>query len=298
VSAGAIESRGLGKRYGRTWALADCSIEVPAGRISGLVGANGAGKTTLLRLLAGLSRPTAGTAVVADHEPADQAEFLRAIGYLAQEVPLYGAWTADDHLELGAHLNPGWDDDVARERLEALGIPLDRPVRKLSGGMRAQVGLALSLGKQPRVLLLDEPVAALDPLARRDFLGSLAAAVAETGVTVMLSSHLLPDLERVCDHLVLLANARPVVCGDIDELLRSHKVLTAARDGAAPQVIERDHHVVQRVDTARETSMVVELDGPVLDPAWRVDDIDLEGIVLAYLGGRAAHPSPLTEVLG
>jgi ABC-2 type transport system ATP-binding protein len=298
VSAGAIETRGLGKRYGRTWALEGCSIDVPAGRISGLVGANGAGKTTLLRLLAGLSRPTTGTAVVAGHEPADDVEFLRAIGYLAQEVPLYGSWTADDHLELGAHLNREWDDETARNRLEALGIPRDRAVRKLSGGMRAQVALALALGKRPRVLLLDEPVAALDPLARRDFLGSLAAAVAETGMTVLLSSHLLPDLERVCDHLVLLADARPVLCGDIDELLRSHKVLTAAKQGAAPKVIERDHRVVQRIDTARETNMVVELDGPVVDPAWRVDDVGLEEIVLAYLGGHTARASTLTEVAG
>jgi ABC-2 type transport system ATP-binding protein len=296
VSAGAIATSGLGKRYGRVWALEECSIDVPAGRISGLVGANGAGKTTLLRLLAGLSRPTTGSMVVADRAPADDPAFLADVGYLAQEVPLYTSWSADDHLELGAHLNPTWDDQLARDRLRALGIPLDRAVRKLSGGMRAQVGLALALGKRPRVLLLDEPVAALDPLARREFLASLAAAVVEHGMTVMLSSHLLPDLERVCDHLVLIADARPVLCGDIDELLAAHKRLTAFKQDANVSALARAHRIVQRTDAARETSVVVEVDGAVLDPAWRVHDIDLEEIVLAYLGQYAASRRELMAV--
>jgi ABC-2 type transport system ATP-binding protein len=286
----------LGKRYGRVTALEDCSIDVPAGRISGLVGANGAGKTTLLRILAGLSRPTTGSAVVADRSPADDPEFLADVGYLAQEVPLYASWTGDDHLAFGAHLNPRWDDDLARDRLRALGIPLDRAVRKLSGGMRAQVALALTLGKRPRVLLLDEPVAALDPLARREFLASLAAAVAEGGMTVLLSSHLLPDLERVCDHLVLIADARPVLCADIDELLHSHKLLTAAKHEASLSALARDHRIIQRTDTARETTALVDVDGSLLDPAWRVDDVDLEDIVLAYLGRHAATRGELIAV--
>jgi ABC-2 type transport system ATP-binding protein len=162
----------------------------------------------------------------------------------------------------------------------------------LSGGMRAQVALALALGKRPRVLLLDEPVAALDPLARREFLGSLAAAVAEGDITVLLSSHLLPDLERVCDHLVLLADAQPVICAEIDDLLASHKLLSApTRDDA---VIDRDHHVLTRTRTPREVSLVVRLNGPVLDPTWRIDDLDLEDIVLAYLG-QHAPASPVVE---
>jgi ABC-2 type transport system ATP-binding protein len=296
VSAGAIATSGLGKRYGRVWALEECSIDVPAGRISGLVGANGAGKTTLLRLLAGLSRPTAGSAVVADRSPGDDPEFLADVGYLAQEVPLYPSWTGNDHLEFGAHLNPRWDNDVACDRLRALGIPLDRAVRKLSGGMRAQVALALALGKRPRVLLLDEPVAALDPLARREFLASLAAAVAEGGMTVLLSSHLLPDLERVCDHVVLIADARPVLCGDIDDLLQSHKLLTAAKRDANLSALARDHRIIQRTDSARETSALVEVNGSVLDPAWRVDEVDLEEIVLAYLGRNAANRGELVAV--
>jgi ABC-2 type transport system ATP-binding protein len=290
----AIETAGLGKRYGRTWALRNCSIAVPEGRVSGLVGANGAGKTTLMRMLAGLSRPTEGTASVEGHAPTDSEQYLRNIGYLAQEIPLYRRWDANDHLALGAHMNPDWDDELARERLRSLRIPLDRKIESLSGGMRAQVALALALGKRPRVLLLDEPVAALDPLARREFLSTLVGAVAEHAVTVMLSSHLLPDLERVCDHLVLLADAEPVICSDIDELLATHKRLTApARSTAA---IEREHRVVHINRTPREVSMVVQCRGPIVDPEWRVEDIDLEEIVLAYLG-RASTPEPLMEAV-
>jgi ABC-2 type transport system ATP-binding protein len=287
----AIETRDLGKRYGSVWALQHCSIEVPVGRVSGLVGANGAGKTTLMRMLAGLSRPSAGHAQVAGRPPADHADFLQDIGYLAQEIPLYGRWNAADHLALGAHMNPRWDEKLTRERLANLRIPLDRPVAALSGGMRAQVALAIALGKRPKVLLLDEPVAALDPLARREFLSALAGAVADGDVTVLLSSHLLPDLERVCDHLILIADSQPVICAEIDDLLASHKLLTApARDTTA---IERDHQVITCTRTPREVSLIVKLNGPVIDPAWRVDDIDLEEIVLAYLGQRAEQPLAL-----
>lgn len=289
----AIETVDLGKRFGRVWALQHCSVEVPTGRVAGLVGANGAGKTTLMRMLAGLSRASAGQLRIAGRPPADERAFLGSIGYLAQEVPLYRRWNAQDHLDMGAHMNPTWDETVTSDRLRSLRIPLDRPIESLSGGMRAQVALALALGKRPQVLLLDEPVAALDPLARREFLSSLAAAVADGGVTVLLSSHLLPDLERVCDHLILLADAQPVVCAEIDDLLASHKLLAApTRDTAA---IERDHHVLTVTRTAREVSMTVKLNGPVIDPAWRVDDLDLEEIVLAYLGQHAVAPFELVE---
>jgi ABC-2 type transport system ATP-binding protein len=288
----AIQTTDLGKRYGSTWALQHCSIEVPVGHVSGLVGANGAGKTTLMRMLAGLSRPTAGSALVGGRTPSDRAEFLREIGYLAQEIPLYRRWTAADHLALGAHMNPVWDESFARDRIRSLRIPLDKPMEALSGGMRAQVALGLALGKRPSILLLDEPVAALDPLARHDFLGSLAAAVAEGGVTVLLSSHLLPDLERVCDHLILIADSRPVICSEIEDLLAVHKLLTApARDTSA---IEREHEVLTVSRTPREVSLTVKLNGPVIDPAWRIDDLGLEEIVLAYLG-HAAAPLALVE---
>jgi len=281
----AVETVGLGKRFGRTWALHDCTISVPTGSVCGLVGANGAGKTTLLRLLAGLSRATAGTATVTGLAPADDTAFLERVGYLAQETPLYRRWTASDHLSMGRHLNPVWDEAFATDRLQRLDIPLDRPVAALSGGMRAQVALALALGKRPRVLLLDEPVAALDPLARHEFLASLVAAVAETGVTVVLSSHLLPDLERVCDHLVLIADGCPVLSTGIEELLARHKVLRSAADDAP--VVQAGARVLARTRTPRELMLTVEIDGPVLDPRWDVADLGLEEIVLTYLGQRA-----------
>ena len=230
----AIETHELSKRYRRVSALTECSVTVPKGRACALVGPNGAGKTTLLRLLAGLARPTGGTASVLGGAPRQDPAFLAGIGFLAQEIPLYRRFTAEDHIRIGAHLNPRWDAGLARTRLEELRIPLDQRVGTLSGGQRAQVALALTLAKRPRLLLLDEPFAALDPLARRNFLATLTAAMAEAAgdLTVVLSSHLVTDLERVCDYILLLAGSRVQLCGDIDTLLAEHKVLHSVRDFA------------------------------------------------------------------
>jgi ABC-2 type transport system ATP-binding protein len=284
ATASTITASGAGKRFGRTWALRDCTFEVPAGALCALVGGNGAGKTTLLRLLAGLARPTEGDVFVAGRQPADDPVFLAEIGFLAQEIPLYRRWTAEDHLALGAHLNPRWDDDGTRDRLRRVGIPLDRRIEALSGGMRAQVALALALGKRPRVLLLDEPVAALDPLARRDFLATLTAAVAGDDLTVLLSSHLLADLERVSDHLVLLTAGRLALCADIDDVIAAHRVLTAPASAVDVVALERHHHVVHVDRTPRQVSVVARLGTGPIDDGWHVDDVGLEEIVLAYLG--------------
>ena len=284
----AIETQGLSKRYRRVTALSDCSITVPESRICALIGPNGAGKTTLLRLLAGLARPTGGTVSVLGGTPRQDPAFLAGIGYLAQDIPLYRRLTAEDHIKAGAHLNPRWDGESARTRLRELAIPLDRAAGTLSGGQRAQVALALTLAKRPRLLLLDEPVAALDPLARRHFLGTLTAAVAESGgeLTVVLSSHLIADLERVCDHIVLLAESRVQLCGDIDTLLAEHKVLVGARKDTS--ALERAHTVVHAVRTARQSTLLVRLGGPVLDPAYEASDVNLEELVLGYMGASAA----------
>jgi ABC-2 type transport system ATP-binding protein len=281
----AITTTGLTKCYGKTPALNDCTITVPEGRISALIGPNGAGKTTLLKLLAGLSKPTAGQVTVNGSVPRQAPAFLAEIGYLAQEIPLYRRLSAEDHIRAGAHLNPRWDGASVRERLTALNIPLDRPVGKLSGGQRAQVALSLILGKRPRLLLLDEPVAALDPLARRNFLGTLTDGVAMGGLTVMMSSHLVTDMERVCDHIVILSSSRVQVCGDIDDVLAEHKLLVGPRKDTT--AIERDNHVVQVTRTPRQTTMLVRLNGPVHDPAFQVSDVSLEDIVLAYMGEDA-----------
>jgi ABC-2 type transport system ATP-binding protein len=281
----AIETSALTKRYRKVTALNDCTITLPEGRISALIGPNGAGKTTLLRLLAGLSRPSAGQVIVNGSSPRQDPAFLADIGYLAQEIPLYRRLSAEDHIRAGAHLNPRWDAESVRERLTTLEIPLDRATGRLSGGQRAQVALALILAKRPRLLLLDEPVAALDPLARRNFLRILSDGVAVGGLTVLLSSHLVADLERVCDHLIMLASSRVQLYWDIEDLLAEHQVLTGPRKDTT--AIERSHQVVQVTRTPRQTTLLVRLNGPVIDPAFQASDVGLEELVLAYMGEDA-----------
>jgi ABC-2 type transport system ATP-binding protein len=281
----AIATRGLVKRYRRVTALSDCTITVPEGRISALIGPNGAGKTTLLRLLAGLARPSGGEVAVLGGVPRQDPAFLAEIGFLAQEIPLYRRLSAEVHIAAGAHLNPRWDAASVRHRLEGLNIPPDQAVGTLSGGQRAQVALSLTLAKRPRLLLLDEPVAALDPLARRQFLATLADAVAAGGLTVVLSSHLVADMERICDHLILLAASRVQLCGDIDTVLAEHRVLVGPRKDTT--AIERDHTLVQATHTARQSTLLIRGARPVIDPAWEAADVGLEELVLGYLGQGA-----------
>jgi ABC-2 type transport system ATP-binding protein len=292
----AIETSGLAKRYRRVTALSDCTISVPEGRISALVGPNGAGKTTLLRLLTGLAAPTAGRATVLGATPRQDPGYLAEIGFLAQEIPLYRRLTAQDHIGIGAHLNPRWDGDSVRARLGGLRIPLDQRVGTLSGGQRAQVALALTLAKRPRVLLLDEPLAALDPLARQNFLAALAEAAVGGELTIVLSSHLIADIERICDHLILLADSRVQLCGDIDALLAEHRVLVGPRKDTT--AIARAHAIVREDSTARQTTLLVRLNGPVIDPAWAVEETNLEEMVLGYMtqGGAGAGTGPAARL--
>jgi ABC-2 type transport system ATP-binding protein len=288
----AVATRGLAKRYGSVRALQDCSLSIPEGSVTALIGPNGAGKTTLLQLLAGLSRPTAGEMRVFGKPPSQSAEFLADVGFLAQEAPLYRRLDAEDHLAMGAHLNPRWDAALARDRLARLRVPTNRPVETLSGGQRAQVALA----KRPRLLLLDEPVASLDPLARREFLASLTEAVAAGGLTVVIASHLLLDLERVCDHLVLLNAARIQLCDGIETLLAEHRVLVGRRQPTS--ALGRAHTVVRVVTTPRETTAVVRLSGPLVDPGWEVEDVSLEELVVAYMAQDQSVPEGPRFVAG
>ncbi|MGN6799071.1 MAG: ABC transporter ATP-binding protein [Gaiellaceae bacterium] len=279
---GPVHADGLGKRYGATWALRDCTLEIPAGSVTALVGPNGAGKTTFLQLVVGLTRPTAGTVAVFGSDPiADSGAVLARIGFVAQEHPLYHGFTVADTLKLGRKLNPGWDDDVAYARVDQLGLPLDRKIGKLSGGQQAQVALTLALAKRPDLLVLDEPVASLDPLARREFLQTLMEAVAESELTVILSSHILADLERVCDHIVILANGRTQLAAPIDDVVATHRLLTGPRAEAA--AVARIHDVVSERHTERQTSLLVRANGHVYDATWELHEVDLEEIVLAYL---------------
>ncbi len=281
-----IQTRGLVKQFRRVTALSDCDITVPEGCICALIGPNGAGKTTLMRLLSGLARPTAGEMSVLGGAPRQAPAFLAEVGFLAQQIPLYRRFTAEEHISIGAHLNRRWDAASVRDRMGSLNIPLDRAAGSLSGGQRAQLALALTLGKQPRLLLLDEPVAALDPLARRHFLAAMADAVAAGGVTVVLSSHLLADMERVVDHLILLSASRVQLGGDIDTLLAEHRVLVGPRKDTA--AIEKTHTIVQAVHTARQTTLLVRGNAPVIDPAWESSEVGLEEMVLGYMGQDAA----------
>jgi ABC-2 type transport system ATP-binding protein len=218
-----IEARGLGKRYRSRWALTDCTLSIPAGHMVGLVGPNGAGKTTLLHLATGLLTPTTGTIKVVGNPPAANATQLARVGFVAQDTPTYAAFSVADHLRLGARLNPGWDAQLAADRVKKLGLDPAAKAGRLSGGQRAQLALTLAIAKRPELLILDEPVASLDPLARRDFLQDLTGAVAEHHISVVLSSHLVSDLERACDYLVVLTAGRVRLAGEVGELLAAYR---------------------------------------------------------------------------
>jgi ABC-2 type transport system ATP-binding protein len=283
----AVQADGLGKRYGRRWALADCTLDVPAGRVVGLVGPNGAGKTTLLSLATGGLRPTEGTITVLGGVPGSDSAQLAKVGFVAQGAPTYPGLSVADHLRLGARLNPRWDDSLARDRVERLGLDLGRRAGKLSGGQRAQLALTLGLAKRPELLILDEPVSALDPLARRAFLQDLMEATVEHELSVVLSSHSIADLERVCDHLIVLVEGRVRLVGAVDGLLATHHRLTGPRRD--PGRLPADQHVVSASHTDRQTTLVVRTDGPIHDPAWSVSQLGLEDLVLAYLHEPGPH---------
>jgi ABC-2 type transport system ATP-binding protein len=291
-----IDAKGLGKRYGRKWALTDCTLEIPSGHVVGLVGPNGAGKSTLLNLAVGLLAPTAGAIEVLGEIPASSPEELGRVGFVAQDTPTYSGLSVADHLQLGAHLNPTWDREAAESRIDQLGLDPAQKAGKLSGGQRAQLALTLAVAKRPELLILDEPVASLDPLARREFLQILMETVADQGVSVVLSSHLVADLERVCDYLVVLMASRVQIAGPVDELLaQHHRLIGEPRD---PARMPSNQEVIESSRTERQSTFLIRTTDPILDPAWTVEDIGLEDLVLAYMGqaaaaGRQQHPRTL-----
>jgi ABC-2 type transport system ATP-binding protein len=294
-----LRAAGLGKKYRRRWALSDCTLEVPAGRVVGLVGPNGAGKSTFLNLAVGLITPTAGEVEVLGASPTGRSAPRSRVGYVGQDTPTYAGLSVADHLRLGAHLNPGWDAALAADRMDRLGLDPTQRAGRLSGGQRAQLALTLGVAKRPELLLLDEPVAALDPLARREFLQDLMEAVADQELSVVLSSHLVSDVERACDFLIVLVDSRVRIAGDIDVLLASHHRLTGPRRD--PSTLPADQHVVTASHTDRQSTYVVRTDVPVLDPAWEVSTLSLEDLVLAYMArpdaDRGADHRPTLEVL-
>ena len=281
----AIRATGLGKRYGSRWALRDFTLEIPSGSVTALVGPNGAGKTTFLHMVIGLLEPTSGGVEVFGRSPRhDAKDVLPGLGFVAQDHPLHRNLTIAETFTYGRKLNPTWNQESATSRIERLGLSVKQKVGELSGGQQAQVALTLALAKQPRLLLLDEPVASLDPLARREFLNAMIEAVVDEGITVVLSSHIVAELERVCDHLVTLAQGATQLTGSIDEIVASHRLLTGPRSDAAG--VARVHHVIRESHTERQTTLLVRANGHVYDSCWEQHEVDLEEIVLAYLGYR------------
>ncbi|MFE2013794.1 ABC transporter ATP-binding protein [Streptomyces sp. NPDC059491] len=266
-----ITAEGLGLRYrrrGGAWALKDCTFTLPAGRVVAVVGPNGAGKSTLLAVAAHLLRPTEGRI---------EAPGWERVAYVAQDKPLYGSLTVAETLRMGRELNPErWDPAVAESVVAGGPLnPHDR-VRSLSGGQRSRLALALALGKRPEVLLLDEPMAELDPLARHELMGTLMADAAERGTTVVVSSHVLTELEGTCDHLLLVQGGRIRLEGPIDELIAAHALLTGPVGDLTP------HTVVESRTTGRQLTALIRREGPVQGP-WESAEPSLEELLLAHL---------------
>jgi ABC-2 type transport system ATP-binding protein len=281
-----LQTSGLGKRYRRHWALRDCALAIPAGRVVGLVGPNGAGKTTLLHLAAGLLGPTTGSISVFGQRPGNSPAQLARIGFVAQDTPVYPRLSVAGHLQMGTWLNFRWDSELAARRIQQLGLDPGQRAGSLSGGQRAQLALTLALAKRPDLLILDEPIASLDPLARREFLQVLMEFTAAHQVSVVMSSHLVSDLERICDYLIVLISSRVQVAGEVSELLGTHSRLSGSRRD--PATLPASQEVIAASHTSKQTTMLVRTSEPIHDPGWTVKPVSLEDLVLAYMG-RAEH---------
>ena len=288
-----VEARGVSKRYGRTWALRECSLAIPAGHVAALVGPNGAGKTTLLNLAVGLLAPSQGDLTVLGGHPAGSPAALDGVAFVAQDTPLYKNLSAADMLHLTRNLNRHFDQAYAETRLAELGIPLKRKAGKLSGGQQSQLALTLALARHPRLLVLDEPVAMLDPIARHDFMATVLTAAADDGVSVVLSSHVLAELERVADYLILMSLGRVQVAGEVDDLLASHRMLTGPAAEAATYA-ERPVVHVRSGDAQAHLLVRASADDPV-PRGWEAHPVGLEELALGYLreAGAAALPGPV-----
>ncbi|MFI5617810.1 ABC transporter ATP-binding protein [Streptomyces sp. NPDC051567] len=285
----AVEARGLGKKYRRRWALENCSFRIPAGRIAALVGPNGAGKSTLLSLATRLTEPTAGELDIFGAPVSAPGEMARW-AYIAQDKPLFKRFTVAQTLRMGQELNPSWDQAAAERIVRAGQVPMDARVATLSGGQRTRVAFALAFGTRPELLLLDEPMADLDPLARDEMSALLLSEAAERGTTVLMSSHLLSEIEHMCDYVVVLSEGRVRMAGEADELVPMHTLVTGVtgEQGVLPQ--ELDSHTVVEVRTSgRHFTAMVRRQGP-LNGAWQLADPSMEEVLMAYLRSPGAPP--------
>jgi ABC-2 type transport system ATP-binding protein len=286
-----LQAHALGKRYGQRQALTDCTLEIPPGHVVGLVGPNGAGKTTLLKIACGMLKPTTGRIEVLGQQPGAGPAQLARVGYVPQDTPVYAHLSVADHLKLGAKLNPRWDAKLARARTDQLGLDPKQKAGKLSGGQRAQLALTVAVAKRPELLILDEPVASLDPLARRDFLRHLMESVAENDTSVILSSHLVSDLERVCDYLIVLVSSRVQLAGETEDLLAQHHRIMCSRRQATD--LPPELHVIWAEHTERQSTFIVRSETEVPAGDRSAEPVELEDLVLAYME-RAAGPGRRT----
>jgi ABC-2 type transport system ATP-binding protein len=294
-SGPALRTDRLGRRYGRVWGLRDCTLEVPAGAVAALVGPNGAGKTTLLEMIIGLLEPTEGkVSVFGEASHVRHTARLARVGYVAQDHPLYRDFSVADMFHLGRTMNPSWDQDLAQARVDALGIPLKRKVKQLSGGQRAQVSLTMALAKRAPLLVLDEPVSSLDPVARLEFMREVMAAAVGTGLTVIISSHRVSELERLCDWLIVLACGHLQLAGPIDDLIAGHRMLTVPR--ATPDA-ELPGRVIHRIDSDRHSDVLVRIDPARMAvearAGWHADTVSFDQLVMAYL--QRSHGAAMTD---
>ena len=283
-----VDARALGRRYGTTWALRDCDLTIPESHLVALVGPNGAGKTTLLNMIVGLTTPTTGRLTVLDGIPAGSPAALDDIAFVAQDMPLYRHLSVADTLHLTRNLNHRFDDAFASARLRDLGITDKQKAGKLSGGQQAQLALTLALARHPRLLVLDEPTARLDPLARHDFMATVMAAMAEDGVSVLLSSHVLAELERVADHLVLIARGLVRLDGPVDDLTARHRVVT----GPVGQSFPAGWTAIGSTQAGVQQHLLVRVDSAVdpQPPGWEARTVGVEELAMAYLRDATTLP--------
>ena len=292
MSAPPLVAEDLAKHFRRNhWALRNLTLTIPKGAIVGLAGPNAAGKSTLLSLAAGLLAPSEGSITVLGRDPLQAPEVLAEVGYVAQGAPLYRSFRVADTIEYARRTNSRWDAEIATELLTR--IDSRAKIAALSAGERARVALALALGKRPRLVLLDEPFASLDPLAARELLQLLMDGVAELGATVIVASHVVADLQRICDHIVLLSSGRVRLEGDVEELLESHRLLTGPRRPLG--TIRGVREIVRERYSGRQLTLLAIIDGPILDPSWTVDPVSLEELLLAYMAHERLPPPRTTE---
>jgi ABC-2 type transport system ATP-binding protein len=288
-----LVAQGLGKRFRREWGLRGLTLEIPQGAIVGLAGPNAAGKSTLLALATGLLAPTEGTISVLGRDPLRDPGVLAEVGYVAQGAPLYRSFSVAETIEYVRRTNSRWDPEIVTELLTR--IDPQTKVGSLSEGDRARLALALVLGKSPQLVLLDEPFASLDPLAGRELLQLLMDGVAETSATVVIASHVVADIERVCDHIVLLADGGVRLEGKVEELLDSHRLLTGPRRPLGS--IRGVREVVRERHSGRQLTLLTVVDGPIVDPSWTVERVSLEDLLLAYMAPeRLPTPRPPEKV--